>query len=418
MSAFDTAPLVVTPARHQSQDIPFSEWVTLLTLCLAPLIAHVVVGTPSPSYLCTSRPKWHERICHYNPTSILWRYAAITDRRIRARSWNRADLAATNALFWTPRGWDGSEAMSNSLLYCTHLPEHSRVSVFSRETIKTLIVTFQGIQAIVLLSGVFVAGSDVHFTIWMAVDIIFFPLALIGLLRLCCALWLNEDFSYSHSYAVPLNPRSAGSDRGRSSFDSLLEISAMPQQGQFRDRSFWPSRLFRAVFLLYTLGMPTFAVLFLVRGGQHIATSFVVMLFFLLHVAATTFILMFYFFRGLTTTTLIPCITATLYKLYTAILIGLAVAVIVVACVETRRTPCGKYTSGYGALADLISCRGSATKALARQHSTVVSLLMHYAQNDIIPRNFEVGLKDGKNYDRDPPDGVLKFEARILIYLI
>lgn len=124
MSAFSTAPLVVTPARYQSQDIALSEWVTLLTLCLAPLIAHVVVGTPSPSYLCTSRPKWHEWICHYNPTSVLWRYTAITDRRIRARFWNRADLAATNALFWTPRGWDGSEAMV----------QHSLTAPISRST--------------------------------------------------------------------------------------------------------------------------------------------------------------------------------------------------------------------------------------------------------------------------------------------
>ena len=143
MSGLNWTPLTVLPIRHQSQDIGFSDWITLLTLCLAPLIAHVVVGTPAPSYLCNSRPKWHQRICHYNPTSILWRYAAITDRRIRANSWNNADLAATNALFWTARRWDGSEAMVNrSLSHCVHLPERSRISIFSREMIKTLIITF------------------------------------------------------------------------------------------------------------------------------------------------------------------------------------------------------------------------------------------------------------------------------------
>ncbi|KAH7136374.1 hypothetical protein EDB81DRAFT_844414 [Dactylonectria macrodidyma] len=333
MGELDTSRVVVPPVRYQSQDITFTDWVTLLTLCLAPLLAHVV------------------RICHYNPTSILWRYAAITDRRIRARSWNTADLAATNALFWISNGWDGSEAMvEHSRAHRVYLPEHSRISIFSREALKTLIVTFQGIQALVLLSGAFIAGRNARFPVWMAVDIIFFPLALIGLLRLCCVLWLNEDFSYSVSNETPPDPQLVGSDPGRS---------------RFRETSYWPSRLFRLLFILTIFGMLTFDMLLLVTGGQYTATIFFVVLFYLLFLLVTAFILVFYFFRGQTTTTVIPCITTILYQVYTAIVVGLGVAVIVVACIETRRTPCGKYTSGQGALADRGTCQGFATYVIS-----------------------------------------------------
>jgi hypothetical protein len=74
----------ISPLEVQNQGITFPDWIGILTLCFAPLIAHVLSGAPRPSYLSPTRPTWHDQLTHYNPTSILWRYAAITDRRIRA----------------------------------------------------------------------------------------------------------------------------------------------------------------------------------------------------------------------------------------------------------------------------------------------------------------------------------------------
>ncbi|KAL6914764.1 hypothetical protein FSST1_012524 [Fusarium sambucinum] len=373
--------LTILPLTYQSQDIDSSDWITLLTLCLAPLIAHIIAGSPSPVYLHQSRPRWHEQICLYNPTSILWRYAAIADRRIRAKSWNRTDLAPTNAVFWTNRGWDGSEAMiAKSAAYCYRFPDSTRISIFSREMITTIIVTSQGIQAGVLLVGALNKDNNPGFTKWMAVDAIFFPLAMIGLLRLCCAFWLNDDYGYTTAHSttpeppvfyghsstdftelgkISLLPRT---DSNETSSSTLLERSLSDQQPRFKTpSSSWGSKVFRSFFLFLVLSLLALDTLFIIRGGTHTATSFFFTLYYMFFLAMTAMIFTPYLWQGKTTTTIIPCITSTAYKAYTGLIFAITVAVIVVACVETRRTPCGKYTSGHGIEADPRACRSEDT---------------------------------------------------------
>ena len=93
-------------------------------------------------------------MCSYNPTSIIWRYAAITDRRIRAIQWSRRDLAATNAIFWTSDGWNGGEEMvTSSATYCLRYPESTRVEILSLTMLKTVITTLQGASAFYILVG-------------------------------------------------------------------------------------------------------------------------------------------------------------------------------------------------------------------------------------------------------------------------
>jgi hypothetical protein len=73
---------------YQSQGIAFTQWIELFTVCLAPLIAHVAAGAPTPTVLKKLRstsPHWTSRLTHFNPISIIWRYNAIADRRVRAR---------------------------------------------------------------------------------------------------------------------------------------------------------------------------------------------------------------------------------------------------------------------------------------------------------------------------------------------
>src|SRR4051794_38615786 len=99
---------------YQSAGISLTQWIELFTLCLAPLIAHVAGGAPSPTILRprTEAPHWTARLPHFNPISIIWRYYAIADRRARARKWCEQDMAACSAVFWDGerRRWDGSEA--------------------------------------------------------------------------------------------------------------------------------------------------------------------------------------------------------------------------------------------------------------------------------------------------------------------
>src|SRR6266699_343086 len=131
--------VTIFPFTYQSAGISFAEWISLLTLCLAPLFAHVAAGAPPPSFLTPLRhyPKWHDRIIHFNPTSILWRYYAITDRRSRSRAWTPYQMAVANALFWTPTGWDGSETMvENGRKFCTQAPESRHVTLASWAAVK------------------------------------------------------------------------------------------------------------------------------------------------------------------------------------------------------------------------------------------------------------------------------------------
>jgi hypothetical protein len=172
---------------------------SLFTLCLTPLAVHIFAGVPEPTVLIGPKPQWHDRICHLNPTSIFWRYYAITIRRSSTKRWGPADMAAANAVFWTGEvsKWDGSKEimiMIESRKLCTRLPSGSRIPLMSASAMKTLLVTMQGIQAMYgLLKGLKLGG----YALKVALPNIFLPLALAGLYRLPASLWLTEEYGYA-----------------------------------------------------------------------------------------------------------------------------------------------------------------------------------------------------------------------------
>jgi hypothetical protein len=133
---------------YQYHHLGFSEFISLLTLCLAPLMAHIFVGAPQPVILYHPEPSWSQKILHFNPTSIYWRYYAITLRRARASIWTRIEAACTNAIFWDGSKWDGSEDMVRvSEQFRVEVPDRGRIPLNSISAIKTLVVTIQGAQA-------------------------------------------------------------------------------------------------------------------------------------------------------------------------------------------------------------------------------------------------------------------------------
>jgi hypothetical protein len=180
---------------YKSEDIGFSEWISLFTLCLAPLVAHVYAGTPEYAILSESRPKWHNRITHLNPTSIFWRYCAIANRRARSKKWTPSHMAIANTAFWKDGRWVGSEdmiLMAEDLLIET--PNGTRISLLSRSAAETVVVALQGCQAIWDLISVF---PSLNYGQSIALPTIFSPLAIFGLLRLVVALWITEEISYA-----------------------------------------------------------------------------------------------------------------------------------------------------------------------------------------------------------------------------
>jgi hypothetical protein len=140
--------------------------------------------------LSTNSPHWTDRIGHYCPTSIVWRYFSIFDRRVRCLNWTALDLASSNANFWTGRLWESDERMiTRSRQFCIRVPHHSFVDPFSSSTIKTIIVTLQGAAAVYKI-----ASSNYAYE--LNLSNVFFPLAILGLLRLPAALWLSDDQAY------------------------------------------------------------------------------------------------------------------------------------------------------------------------------------------------------------------------------
>ncbi|KAF2641553.1 hypothetical protein P280DRAFT_450947 [Massarina eburnea CBS 473.64] len=357
----------IIPIQYNSQCISYPEWVTLLTICLCPLFAHIVSGTSPISYLSPTRPKWYDRICHYNPTSIIWRYAAITDRRVRAICWSRNDLAASNAIFWTAKGWDGSEEMVLAASpYCLFAPETTHSRILSIPTLETVITTLQGLSALYTLLGWLIGFTPDTPLVFMGVDTVFFPLAILGLLRLSAASWLTDEYLYSSEYTgIANNILDANatespiiSTESNNNLDPFL--TTLPRQGaRFKSpRNSWPSRIVRTVYLLLLGCFWAICLLFLAPSLRFAgvsssstytdwktATSFLVGVFCFFILTISIVLYTFYFFRGQTTTTIIPCSSKLWYKIYTMSLFSFMLALLGVACMETNRGPKGEYSS-------------------------------------------------------------------------
>lgn len=338
--------------------------VSLFTLRLAPLIVHIISGIPSPSYLHSRRPRWHDQIVLCNPTSILWRYAAITDRRIRSETWSTIDIAATNALFWMPQGWDGTESMiQRSLPYATHLPRKTRVDLLSLEMVKNVVVFLQGVQAFTALATNLDASAT--YTELDAVNGLFLPLALCGFLRFFAAPWLTHDYTFAVNSQPSLGLPPTGKSESQLSVDSLIDhqirngvylapaLEDVPQAVVSTPSAVrvWGSRTFRVVYMTPFLRafMLCFRYLtpFIVDGlfptGVWTITSWLVSLFYTVIVTPTIAIYGYYFVHGeIHRTTVIPCISTTWYKVYSIVYMGV---LLTISGIETRKTVCGSYTT-------------------------------------------------------------------------
>ena len=333
--------LIIDPISFNSGSISFTDWITLLTLCLAPLLAHIVAGAPEPTILNSTRPQWHDRALLYNPTTILWRYFATVDRRIRSHRglWTPQRAAASNAVFWTSDGWNGSKDMIiSSRHYIVHLPERPRVKLLSKSALKSLIVTAQGAQAIWLVTADFFAAHASESFV-LAIDSLFVPLAVMGLMRLFAAFWLLDEFTYSYDNANFEGEKAQLQSQSSSRLLSDLENTAT-----------WGSRIFRAlvwsiVFLFWTMCLFNFGI---GRGYASLnwTTSLLLAnLYYMFWLTCTAIIFACYFVRGHTNSTIIPCISSVWYKIYSAILTLATVILIIIVAIETQKLPCGRTTT-------------------------------------------------------------------------
>lgn len=315
----------ICPFNHQSPSVPASQWLNLLTACLAPLIVHIAAGVPSPTIIggkeSLEKPPWSERLSHFNPSSILWRYHAIADRRLRSKSWSREDLAATNALFWDGEHWDGSEViMIRSRNFPSKLLNSTHVDFLSGSTLATITMTIQGAYSvfIVVTNGSMSDLAD-----------FFAPLAVIGLFRLQSAFWLSDEGAY-----LPF-----------SNCDGSIMTTPFEARVSEELYSAWGRRgvIFRSWWICSMAGLAGYAlysctdILFTtwVPGDCIYASNLLERVFYTVLTVSAFTIHSFYVLRGQSRTTLVPCIQAMRYKIYTYLMMLLALLGITFSAVET-----------------------------------------------------------------------------------
>ncbi|KAH9205870.1 hypothetical protein DL95DRAFT_489333, partial [Leptodontidium sp. 2 PMI_412] len=348
---------------YQSQSVKFTEWISLLTLCLAPLIAHIIAGVPTPIYLSRRRPVWHSLLGHFNPTSILWRYFVITDRRARAKRWRPIDMAASCALFWTRNGWDGSEEMMlKSRELCTRAPSLRRISFTSISAATTLIVTIQGVQSVYSPMAGFFNGD---FAFSLAFNSIFSSIAFLGLMRLPAAFWLTNDYSYmdiDRIQTVMAKPGSASTLSAVGLLNLDYGLSVSPEE-IFHPSNSWRSMLIRMIFLIPLIGSVALSAASIAQpqpgyGLFFTGTFLTLTAFYLVLIIGVIVIVTVYFWTGNTSSTVLPCIESTWYKVYTGLLIVLMIIAMVVSGLETRKSKCGIYTT-FRPYYDQFGCAGT-----------------------------------------------------------
>jgi hypothetical protein len=344
---------------YQSQHIPLNEWLAQFTLCFTPFAAHLLTGVPSFVRVPGAKlpPVWRQ-VAFWNPMTIIWRYAMIADRRIRARRWSPADLAATNAAFWTGAGgWDGSEAiMVESRAWITRAPHRNRVDWISVSIVGTVIVTVQGIQAIYQLSEILWR----HVTPIQGLAGLFVPLALGSLFRIPCALWLTSDFGYGDGDGPSMVDGSwplSRPDTGRTGRSTAtmgiggalgMDDQMAVQGSDIRSQRHPRAVLFRLFYLLFLLAIiVAFGIGHILAQPDVPDVASAIMVHFLyISLCLVMFVLsIYYFVRQQGETTLIPCINSNWYTVFTILWYAWAVVCIIFNAVEMRRTACGVYTT-------------------------------------------------------------------------
>lgn len=350
--------------RYQSGNITLTEWVTLLTLCLAPLVTHIAFGYGNVVLLSERRPNLLDQLTQFNPITIVWRYHAIVNRRLRARDWDRADMAASNVIFWDGHRWDGSEhLMLSSRQWVTKLPPRNRVNWISSSTLATLAMTIQGVGA----AGVLIRSPKNN---WQSVSIglptVFNSFALLSFSRLYAFLWLSDENGFEALKRQPL----LNSERIADPTDICIDSTAslvyhslqMISSGEFseatslqdcKSRLYPTSTLGARLWLVWSVVSATTVA----GGGIYLSVTgisprpFVVItglstlcssLYWLVFCASLPLIFVYYFFKQQAGNTALPCMNSTWYKCLNLLMILLAFLMFVTNALETKILPNGK----------------------------------------------------------------------------
>ena len=222
-------------------------------------------------------------------------------------------LAASNAIFWREDHWDGSEEMiGESSHFLPHTPTATRVNFLSVSSLTSVIVAVQGLSAAAYVQ---LGGNTADLSVF------FQPLALFGLYRLPSAIWLSNEAVYTETRS-----------------NEKLECNGPA----FGVRS-WRGVLYRCWWAGSAIALMLFAVYESIGDGSCgciTVSSLAQRIFYCGLLVSLMGIHTFYLVKGKSATTIIPCMGDTWYKVFTCVMILLAVASIILSSLETRMLKC------------------------------------------------------------------------------
>lgn len=341
------------------QKLPFNEWAAILTLCLAPLIAHLIAGAPQVVLLHNSQPKWHDSMAIYNPLSIMWRYYAIAERGISTMSVSSTELAAVNVVYWTKDGWSGEEEyIRQGQSLCIRSPPRVVERIISAGGLKTVIVAIQGVAAV----GSLVPGALSSNTSISLADI-FMGLALLGLSRMPAAYWLTDDYHIIHLFDSTRHQNDQQQILRTQTLVPLLQkqghkVSSFPAEEQVVEISpNSPSRysiglgaiVVRIIYMslaLLLLGLAMYQIVPTIIYDETLSlTAFWMAIGYTLYALSGACIYLPYFCKRNPQSLCMPCVNEVWYKALSAVFAMVAIGGLVAGCLETSRRLDGKYTS-------------------------------------------------------------------------
>jgi hypothetical protein len=259
-------------------------------------------------------------------------------------------MAACNAVFWDgERGrWDGSEdIMVRSRGWISKMPDSNHTPVVSASSLLTVALTLQGVQAIAQIVGIVIPTSS---GLADGLPNLFLPLSVLGLMRLPAALWLSSDYGYMNT-----EEKTDGNVPVDSTKDLVVVQKPELVSDSLLDARSWKGLLYRAFWILSALAVLGPSVVSCSHiwwrpgSGPHVIfTSTSRMLFALMYLVLTApglLIICAYVLMGTSNTTVIPCIHSAWYKVFTLLLMVLALITVVIAAVETRILPDGNFTT-------------------------------------------------------------------------
>jgi hypothetical protein len=244
--------------------------------------------------------------------------------------------------------------MVKSRAWITKIPDAAHAMTLSASSVTSLVLTAQGVNATFLIIGSMLPNFKYRIASRLAT--VFTPLGCLGLMRLPAAFWLSSDYGFMNYDNRQSTPLLTETDLEKVISDNLLQLRASQVDMTVQDRLLpphcWKGVLYRMLWLLTVWGILGVSATDCTHlWWEYPATlpyestsGLIFSSMYLVLTVASIAIHTFYVLTGKATSTIIPCIHATWYKIFTVVFLVAAFVCVVMSALETRVRHDGVFT--------------------------------------------------------------------------